>query len=233
MIISYLLSGDFETALINFLVLAFVVLCINPIHEYAHAFAAYKLGDNTAKLQGRLTLNPLASFDLFGTLMFLLVGIGWAKPVPINSRNFKKVSQRTGVVITAAAGPLSNLIAAFISTLVVAAIYRFAPYSDAFYYVRIAFLLLAQINIMLAVFNLIPLPPLDGSRIAAGVLPDKIYFKIFKYDNIIRNALMGFMLLAMILNRFDIDLFYPIRWVENVVLSGFLNLSCLIFGVTV
>ena len=232
MIISYLLSGDFQTALINFLVLAFVVMCINPIHEFAHAFAAYKLGDNTAKNMGRLTLNPIASFDLFGTLMFLLVGIGWAKPVPINSRNFKKVSQRAGVVITAAAGPLSNLIAAFISCLVVAAIYKFFPNNDSVYYVRIAFLLLAQINIMLAIFNLIPLPPLDGSRIAAGVLPDKIYFKIFKYDNIIRNALMGFMLLAMLLNRFNIDLFFPIRWLENLVLSGFLKFALLIFGVS-
>lgn len=229
MIISYLLSGDFKTALINLFVLMFVVLFINPIHEYAHAFAAYKLGDNTAKNEGRLTLNPLASFDLFGTLMFLLVGIGWAKPVPINPRNFK--NQRSGTVITAAAGPISNLLFAFISCLVVAAITKFAPATDAIEYVRSAFLVLATINIMLAVFNLIPLPPLDGSRIAAGVLPDKIYFKIFKYDKYIRNGLMAFMLLAMILNRFNIDLFLPIRFVENLVLKGFLALSFIIFGI--
>ena len=129
MIISYLLSGEIETALINLFVLMFVVLFINPIHEYAHAFTAYKLGDNTAKLEGRLTLNPLASFDLFGTLMFLLVGIGWAKPVPINPVNFKK--QKQGMVITAAAGPISNLILALISAFVVAGISKFAPQSNA------------------------------------------------------------------------------------------------------
>ena len=228
MIISYLLSGDFKTALINLFVLMFVVLFINPIHEYAHAFAAYKLGDKTAKNEGRLTLNPLASFDLFGTLMFLLVGIGWAKPVPINPRNFK--NQRLGTVITAAAGPVSNLLFALISCFVFTALTKFAPATEAVEYVRDAFLILATINIMLAVFNLIPLPPLDGSRIISGVLPDKIYFKIFKYDNIIRNALMGFMLLAMILNRFDIDLFLPIRFVENLILKGFLALSFMIFG---
>ena len=229
MILSYLLSGDIKTALINLFVLMFVVAFINPIHEYAHAYTAYKLGDNTAKLEGRLTLNPTASFDLFGTLMFLLVGIGWAKPVPINPRNFK--NQKSGMVLTAAAGPLSNLAFAFLSTLFVAGITKFAPATDAIEYVRIAFVLLAEINIMLAVFNLIPLPPLDGSRIAAGILPDKIYFKIFKYDNFIRNGLMGFMLLAMILNRFNIDLFLPIRFIENLILKGFMALSFLIFGV--
>ncbi len=231
MIISYLLSGDFETALINLFVLLFVVVCINPIHEYAHALAAYKLGDNTAKSMGRLTVNPLASFDLFGTLMFLLVGIGWAKPVPINPRNFKKVPQKAGMVITAAAGPLSNLIVAFISALVVGAVEKFAPVGSVTEYISLAFVMLVQINVLLAVFNLIPLPPLDGSRIAAGILPDKIYFKLFKYDNIIRNALMGFLLLSMLLNRFRIDLLFPMRWLESAIAKGMLQLSSLIFGI--
>ncbi len=231
MIISYLLSGDFETALINLFVLLFVVVCINPIHEYAHALAAYKLGDNTAKSMGRLTVNPLASFDLFGTLMFLLVGIGWAKPVPINPRNFKKVPQKAGMVITAAAGPLSNLIVAFISALVVGAVEKFAPVGNVTEYISLAFVMLVQINVLLAVFNLIPLPPLDGSRIAAGILPDKIYFKLFKYDNIIRNALMGFLLLSMLLNRFGIDLLFPMRWLESAIAKGMLQLSFLIFGI--
>jgi len=230
MILSYLLSGDFKTALINLLVLAFVVFCINPVHEYAHALAAYKLGDNTAKNAGRLTMNPIASFDLFGTLMFLLVGIGWAKPVPINPRNFTKTSRKVGTVITAAAGPFSNLLVAFLSALVIGAVYKFAPHTDLWVTVVQAFAVLIQINVMLAVFNLIPIPPLDGSRIAAGVLPDRIYFKFFQYDRIIRNALMGFMLLAMILRRFNIDLFFPIHWVENYITIGFIDLAFLIFG---
>ncbi|MBR2591163.1 MAG: site-2 protease family protein [Clostridia bacterium] len=231
MILSYLLSGNFTAALINLFVLAFVVFAINPVHEFAHAFAAYKLGDNTAKNAGRLTLNPLASFDLFGTLMFLLVGIGWAKPVPINPRNFTKTSFKTGTVITAAAGPLSNLIVALISAFAAVAVYKFGGVNTTTEYIILAFKLLMQINIMLAVFNLIPIPPLDGSRIAAGLLPDRIYMKIFRYDGMIRNGLMGFMLLAMILNRFGIDLFYPIRWVEGWVATGFIDLAKLVFAV--
>ena len=230
MILSYLMSGDFTAAIINFFVLAFIVFAINPIHEFAHAFAAYKLGDNTAKNAGRLTLNPLASFDLFGTLMFLFVGIGWAKPVPINPRNFKG-SQKAGTVITAAAGPLSNLIVALISAFISGAVYRFSGLNSTTTNIVFAFLLLMNINIILAAFNLIPLPPLDGSRIAAGLLPDRIYFKLFRYDGLIRNGLMGFMLLSMILRSFGIDLFYPIRWVEGFIGFGFTKLAGHVFGV--
>ena len=135
------------------------------------------------------------------------------------------------LVITAAAGPLSNLIVAFISALVVGAVEKFAPVGSVTEYISLAFVMLVQINVLLAVFNLIPLPPLDGWRIAAGILPDKIYFKLFKYDNIIRNALMGFLLLSMLLNRFGIDLLFPMRWLESAIAKGMLQLSFLIFGI--
>ena len=227
------LSGNLDLVgfLLRFITLSLVVLICLPVHELAHGYAAYKLGDPTAKWNGRLRFNPLAHLDVVGAVMIFVLGIGYAKPVPINPRNFTKTSRKVGTVITAAAGPFSNLLVAFLSALVIGAVYKFAPHTDLWVTVVQAFAVLIQINVMLAVFNLIPIPPLDGSRIAAGVLPDRIYFKFFQYDRIIRNALMGFMLLAMILRRFNIDLFFPIHWVENYITNGFIDLAFLIFGV--
>ena len=230
MIIRSIINGDYESAIIEAFVLALIILFINPIHEYAHALTAFKLGDNTPKLQGRLTLNPLASLDLYGALLFVLVGFGWAKPVQINSVNFK-CKQKTGIVLTAAAGPLSNLIFAFISALLLAAITKLFPTdSGAVSYIRLAFTLLVQMNVLLAVFNLIPLPPLDGSRIAAGVLPERIYFKLFKYERIIQYALFGIMIAAVILSRIGIDIFAPLQTFTNWIAQGIIKLAFIIFG---
>lgn len=228
MLLSYLIGGDFQNALITFLVLLFVVMFINPIHEFSHAFAAYKLGDPTAKNSGRLTLNPLVSFDLMGALMFFLVGIGWAKPVPINPNYFKK--RKAGTALTAAAGPISNILMAFIFLLVCAGIQKFASYNETVSYVYTAFYMIAQINVLLALFNLIPLPPLDGSRILAGILPDRIYFKLFKYDRYLRNIVLGILVLNILLSRFGINLLYPLEWLESLVLKGLYWLACLPFG---
>lgn len=146
------------------------------IHEFAHAFAAYQLGDTTAQRAGRLTLNPLAHLDPIGSLMMILIGFGWAKPVPVNPNNLRGNKLRS-MAITAAAGPLSNILQAFVFALPI----RFGLVDLAFPYASGAFLpslgeiltLLVWINVLLAVFNMIPLGPLDGLKVLMGVLPSR------------------------------------------------------------
>lgn len=189
-----LLSGGFDIRSIVAYILsaALVIFFTLPVHEYAHARTAVKLGDPTPRYQGRLTLNPFAHIDYFGSLLILLVGFGWAKPVQVNARNFK--NPKGGMAITAVAGPLSNLLMAFISLLLLNLTVFFWPgvFSNAFGLILWGlFSYLASINISLAVFNLIPIPPLDGSRILTAVLPDRIYYKIMQYEQIIMIVLFA------------------------------------------
>lgn len=162
----------------------FIALCI---HEYAHAFAAYKLGDDTAKLNGRLTLNPMKHIDPVGAVFMVFFRFGWAKPVPINPVNFKK--PKRDFAITALAGPLSNILLAFISTLVFLLFRKLLPGAPSatfahavIYNTCLFFSIFSALNVGLGVFNLIPIPPFDGSRILNAILPEKIYFKIMKYE---------------------------------------------------
>jgi Zn-dependent protease len=145
------------------------ILVAATVHEYAHAYVAYRLGDPTAKAEGRLTLNPLKHIDPLGALFMVLFRFGWSKPVPINEYNFEKRELYTALV--AFAGPLSNFIMAFLTAL----IFRFIDFSDQ---PLIVFLLysFATINIALAVFNLIPIPPLDGHKIVRALLPPPLRF---------------------------------------------------------
>ena len=154
------------------------VLIAITFHEFAHGYAAYKLGDNTAKNQGRLTLNPLNHLDPIGTLMLLVAGFGWGKPVQVNPRNYtRKMSMEKGEAIVSLAGPLMNFILAIIFTLIYCAIYKFAGISFINSNIGSIIMLLLSatisINIGLGVFNLIPLPPLDGSKIIMPFLPYK------------------------------------------------------------
>ena len=197
------------------LILRLPIVCITlSVHETAHGFAAYKLGDPTAKYFGRLTLNPLKHFDLIGSICFLVFGIGWAKPVPINARYFK--NPKRDMAITAFAGPLSNILMAVIGIVFLRAFdialfdgsyftsqallggYSFADISlgaivaDEFtvaYKMRFVLMyfleMFSMMNVALAIFNLIPVPPFDGSRIAFAILPDRYYFGIMKYERII------------------------------------------------
>lgn len=162
-----------------------------PIHECAHALVAHWLGDDTAKNQGRITLNPISHLSLMGTIMMVVMGFGWAKPVPINPNNFKKPKQ--GMALSAFAGPISNLLLAYIS-IIIFKIFSYLSYgsdSMTIYYLSVAFQYMAVINLGLAVFNLLPIPPLDGSKLFNAVLPDKAYFKIMQYENIIFFALIA------------------------------------------
>lgn len=154
------------------------VLIAITFHEFAHGWVAYKLGDNTAKNEGRLTLNPFDHLDPIGSLMLLLAGFGWGKPVHVNPRNYtRKISMEKGEAIVSLAGPIMNLLLAFLFTLVYYAIKRFAGVEFLNSTIGVIIMLLISstisINIGLGVFNLIPLPPLDGSKIIMPFLPYK------------------------------------------------------------
>ena len=148
------------------------------IHEFAHAWSAWKLGDDTASREGRLTLNPLAHVDLFGTILLPLLGVpfGWAKPVPVNPARFRRdVSMGAGMAITAGAGPLSNVVLATLSAVLLGLALRFAPDlvgvdSGG----RFLLVSMVRLNVGLAIFNMIPLPPLDGSRVVAWLMPYRL-----------------------------------------------------------
>ncbi len=203
--------------LIKFLARIFVIFCVLPIHEYAHALVATKLGDQTARLSGRLTLNPLAHIDPIGALMILLAGFGYAKPVPVNIRNFK--DRKVGMALTAIAGPISNLIMGFLSLVLLRLLMFVMPESTVKEVIYLFLIFSAGININLAVFNLLPIPPLDGSRLATLFLPDRIYYKIMQYERYIILVVLVLMLTGVLTT--------PL-----VIISNFIfNLMLLILGI--
>lgn len=196
-ILSLMRHGEYMQAVLSILSRCFVVFCCMPIHELAHGWVAYKLGDNTANLQGRLTFNPLKHMNPIGTLMIFLFGIGYANPVPINANNFKKPKQ--GVALTALAGPLSNLLMSFISMFFCCALQSvISSPTGVGYAIAQFFYFAASVNVTLAVFNLLPIPPLDGSKILAVALPYKAYYKYMQYERYIMIALMALLLFGVL-----------------------------------
>ena len=203
--------------LIQLLLMIPVVILSLSVHESAHGYVSYKLGDPTARNLGRITLNPLKHFDLMGFICMIFFRVGWAKPVPVNARYYK--DPRKGMALTAAAGPLSNLLLAVIGVLggeitnLVA--FKLQLTGNAYnvgYVVWLFFYLLAWSNISLAIFNLIPVPPFDGSRILYVFLPPKYYFGIMKYERII---------MIVVLALFVFDFFdKPLAFLTDAVYSG-------------
>lgn len=183
----FMYSGfTLQNVIYVFMRLAIVLFAI-CVHETAHGFAAYKLGDPTAKYDGRLSLNPLKHIDPIGALCMFFFGFGWAKPVMINPNYFKKLKRDSA--LTALAGPVSNLILAYIATLLYVHVLPLVPNPYFAMFVR----LFLFINIGLAIFNLIPVPPLDGSKIFLSLLPHRIYYEIMRYER------YGFIVLAVAL----------------------------------
>ncbi len=218
-----ILSGN--TNIVNvlvYIVSSLVVIFLTlPIHEFAHGFVATKLGDPTPRYQGRLTLNPLAHIDYLGALCILIFGFGWAKPVSVDMRNFK--NPKVGMAITAIAGPMSNIIVAFIAIVIRSFITMFLSAYTIGYYLYLLCIFIAQINVSLAVFNLIPIPPLDGSRILNAVLPDRVYYKLMRYERYLIWGVFALIYLG-VLDR-------PLSYLSGAILTGLNNLTALIFGI--
>lgn len=191
MLSAFLRNGQLDALqivliLVSYAALIFVTL---PVHELAHAWAATKLGDDTPRWNGRLRFSPLAHLDLMGTLMLVLFGFGYAKPVPVNPRNFR--NPKRDMALTALAGPLSNILMAAAALL----IFRILLFFDLSPLVlmiaqTVLVYVFASVNLGLAVFNLLPIPPLDGSRIFAFVLPDRWVYAMERYSRYISLLLM-------------------------------------------
>lgn len=185
-----------RSMLVAFLYSMPAIIVALSFHEFSHGLCAYALGDPTAKNAGRLTLNPLRHFDPLGLILLIVIRFGWAKPVPINSAYFKR--EKTGIVLCSLAGPLANLLLAFLSlnlTGLVALAARFLPDTLALILINLLNML-ASYNIVFAVFNLIPISPLDGSKVLYAFLPRNIYYKILRYEQYGMVILIALMLVG-------------------------------------
>ena len=211
-----LLSGY---QVLQYLLRAIVVLIAIPFHEAAHALVSHWLGDDTALRAGRLSLNPMRHFDPLGALCMLIGGVGWARPVGINPRNYR--NPKVGMAISAAAGPVSNFLLAWLSMI----LYKVVLYSGLAGRVSpLAMFLydMVVMNLSLAVFNRIPVPPFDGSRIVLLFLPERLYFKAMRYERYIMLAVLALVFLGAL--NVPLSVAVNFLWNRLVDLTGFVEL---------
>lgn len=222
MLLELIFGGFQRETLIVFLMWIPIILLSLSLHESAHAYVAYKLGDPTARNFGRCSLNPVKHIDPMGFLAMLVLGFGWARPVEIYSRNFE--NPKKGMALSSLAGPVSNLLLATVMALLFAVfegLYAFSPLfvktqtaMMTFYYIALFFYQGVWLNLSLAIFNLIPVPPLDGSRILGLILPAKYYFKFMEYERYIG---IGFAVIVIALSYMGVSI---ISWIVEPAAHG-------------
>lgn len=201
------------TALLSLVTQVVAALICIIFHECAHGFAADRLGDHTARRNGRLSWNPLRHIDPFGLVMMVVAGVGWAKPVPVNPGNFRH--PKRGMAITALAGPVANFVMAFAATFLLGLVYRsrLNLWAPPVYFIFTLLYQIAVLSVGLGVFNLIPIPPLDGSKVLFSFFPDRIYFTILRYERYIMLALFALVFFGILDGPLNYGIRHVLRWI--------------------